>query len=111
MIGVGSMGGMMSLLFAELGIEVNFYDPSEEHDHTLLEHAKEAKVEDKIKYRKDYKDLCDNMGSPKVFVFSVLSAVLPTRLSMECGHTSSKTTSCWMHRMSTGITQNEDRND
>jgi 6-phosphogluconate dehydrogenase len=71
MIGVGNMGGMMSLLLAELGVEVNFYDPSEEHDHTLLEHAKEAKVEDKIKYRKDYKDLCDNMGSPKVFVFSV----------------------------------------
>jgi len=29
MIGVGSMGSMMSLLFAEHGAEVHFYDPSE----------------------------------------------------------------------------------
>lgn len=28
MIGVGSMGSMMSLLFAEHGAEVHFYDPS-----------------------------------------------------------------------------------
>jgi hypothetical protein len=30
MIGVGNMGGMMSLLFAEHGIEVFFYDPAEQ---------------------------------------------------------------------------------
>ena len=61
----------MSLLFAELGIEVSFYDPSGEHDRTLLDHAKEAKLEDKIKHRKNYKSLCEDLGSPKVFVLSV----------------------------------------
>lgn len=71
MIGVGNMGAMMTLLFAEFGIEVSFYDPSEEHDEALLRHAKGAKLQDKIKYRKDYQTLCENLGSPKVFVFSV----------------------------------------
>lgn len=61
----------MSLLFAEHGVEVNFYDPSEANDERLLDHAKEAKVEDKIIYRKDYESLCNNLGSPKVFVFSI----------------------------------------
>jgi phosphoglycerate dehydrogenase-like enzyme len=27
MIGVGSMGGSMSLLYAEYGVEVHYYDP------------------------------------------------------------------------------------
>jgi 6-phosphogluconate dehydrogenase len=71
MTGVGNMGAMMSLLFAELGIEVNFYHPSEAHRHLLLDHAKEAELEDKIKCRKDYKSLCENLGTPKVFVFSI----------------------------------------
>jgi 6-phosphogluconate dehydrogenase (decarboxylating) len=48
MIGVGKMGDMMSLLFAEHGIEVHFYDPSEQNVHTLLDHAREAKNHAKI---------------------------------------------------------------
>ncbi len=71
MIGVGNMGAMMSLLFAELGIEVNFYDPSADHDQAFLEHAKEAKLEDRIKQCKNYKAICENLGSPKAFVFSI----------------------------------------
>lgn len=61
----------MSLLFAELGIEVNFYDPSEAHVKLLLDHAKQGKLEDKIICHKDYKNLCDNLGTPKIFVFSL----------------------------------------
>ena len=71
MIGVGSMGGMMSLLFAEHGVEVQFYDPSEENVRLLLDHAKEAKVQDKIVHQKDYKELCESLDKPKVFVFSI----------------------------------------
>ena len=71
MIGVGNMGAMMSLLFAELGIEVTFYDPSEAHEKLLLDHAKEAKLEDKVKCRKDYKKLCENLATPKIIIFSV----------------------------------------
>jgi len=47
----------MSLLFAEHGVEVNFYDPMEENVKALLDHAKEAKCEDKIVHQKEYKDL------------------------------------------------------
>lgn len=48
----------MSLLFAEHGVEVNFYDPSEDNVKILLEHTKEAKREDKIVHQNDYKSLC-----------------------------------------------------
>ena len=48
MIGAGSMGGMMSLLFAELGLNVSAYDPSDENAQALLKYAKEAKMDDKI---------------------------------------------------------------
>ena len=62
---------MLSLLFAEKGVEVYFYDPSEENVRTLQENAKEAKVHDKIKHRSDYRELCESLDTPKVFVFSV----------------------------------------
>ena len=65
------MGGMMSLLFAEIGVEVNFYDPSPENSDALLKHAKEAKLEERVKSQKDYAALCESLGSPKVFVFSL----------------------------------------
>jgi 6-phosphogluconate dehydrogenase len=71
MIGVGSMGGSMSLLFAEHGVEVNFYDPSEDNVKALLIQAKEAKREDKIVHQKDYKALCEALDKPRVFVFSI----------------------------------------
>ena len=61
----------MSLLFAEYGVEVNFYDPSEENAKSLLKEAEEAKLSDKIKWQKDYESLCNSLGSPKVFVFSL----------------------------------------
>lgn len=63
--------GMMSLLFAERGVEVHFYDPSEQNVHVLRDHAKEAKVEKQIIHQKDYKELCDSLDKPKVFVFSI----------------------------------------
>jgi 3-hydroxyisobutyrate dehydrogenase-like beta-hydroxyacid dehydrogenase len=40
MIGFGSMGGSMSLLFAEHGLEVNFFVPSEDNVKALLHHAR-----------------------------------------------------------------------
>jgi 6-phosphogluconate dehydrogenase len=71
MIGTGSMGGMMSLLFAEYGVEVHFHDPSEEHVHVLLDHAKDIKLDNKIVHQKDYEELCQSLDKPKVFVFSI----------------------------------------
>ena len=71
----------MSFLFAEYGVEVNFYDPSEENAETLLKEAEQAKLSDKIKWQKDYKSLCDCLGSQKVFVFSLPTETLVTRPS------------------------------
>lgn len=61
----------MSLLFAEHGIEVNFYDPMEENVTALLDQAKEVGREDNIIHRKEYEDLCKALDKPRVFVFSI----------------------------------------
>ncbi|KAH0844728.1 6-phosphogluconate dehydrogenase (decarboxylating) [Fonsecaea monophora] len=74
MIGVGSMGGMMSLLYAEHGVEVHYYDPNEENVKQLQEHAEAIQARDRIVHQKDYKELCESIsspGSPKLFVFSI----------------------------------------
>ncbi|EXJ86035.1 hypothetical protein A1O1_06404 [Capronia coronata CBS 617.96] len=73
MIGVGSMGGMMSLLYAEHGVEVHYYDPKEENADALEENAKAIHLEKSVVRQKDYKDLCESLSSPnspKLFVFS-----------------------------------------
>jgi 6-phosphogluconate dehydrogenase len=76
MIGAGSMGGMMSLLCAEHGIEVHIFDPSAENVDRVLGQAKDAGLGDKTFREKDYKSLCKALqdpegGSPKVFLLSV----------------------------------------
>ncbi|KAF2432253.1 6-phosphogluconate dehydrogenase C-terminal domain-like protein [Tothia fuscella] len=86
MIGCGSMGGGMSLLFAENGIEVSLEDPSEEAMDHIIESAKKQGFGEKIRKFTDNKPLCESLGSPKVLVFSlphgtvgdsVLSGLLP----------------------------------
>jgi 6-phosphogluconate dehydrogenase len=49
MIGCGSMGGGMALLFAENGIEVSLEDPSEKAMGGIIESAKKQGFGDKIK--------------------------------------------------------------
>lgn len=74
MVGVGSMGSMMSLLFAEHGAEVHFYDPSEDNVKTLQDEAKNIGAADRIVHQKDYKELCDSLSDgkePRTFVFSI----------------------------------------
>lgn len=73
MIGAGNMGGMMSLLFAEYGIDVNIFDPSTDNVKLVLEQARDAKLDSKIFHQKDYESLCKSLpsDSPKVFVLSV----------------------------------------
>lgn len=61
----------MSLLFAEEGIHVHFYDPSEEHTRALQSHAKEANLMDRITAHGDYESLCKALETPRAFVFSV----------------------------------------
>ncbi|KAJ4399831.1 hypothetical protein N0V85_005918 [Neurospora sp. IMI 360204] len=59
MIGNGSMGGMMSLLFAEHGVDSHYYDPSKPNVEALQSHAKESEHEDKITYHNDHTSLCE----------------------------------------------------
>jgi 6-phosphogluconate dehydrogenase len=49
MIGCGSMGGGMALLFAENGIEVSLEDPSEKAMDEIIEAAKKQGFGDKVK--------------------------------------------------------------
>ncbi|KAF2840884.1 6-phosphogluconate dehydrogenase C-terminal domain-like protein [Patellaria atrata CBS 101060] len=86
MIGCGSMGGGMTLLFAEHGIHVSLQDPSEDAMDNVIKTAKDAGVEKYVSRFNDYESLCKSLGTPKVLVFSlphgsvgdtVLSGLLP----------------------------------
>ena len=71
MVGCGSMGGGMALLFAEKGITVLLEDPSEESVDKVLETAKKDGLRDRLEKHQGYEELCKNLGSPKVFIFSL----------------------------------------
>lgn len=73
MIGAGSMGGMMTLLCAEHGIEVHMFDPSPDSVNHVLEQAKNAGLDSRTFHQKDYESLCKALpsDSPKVFILSV----------------------------------------
>src|SRR5690554_4494775 len=71
MVGVGSMGGRMTLMFAEYGIHVHFFDPSEEMCDTLFSNARDAGLQHLVTRHNDYESLCKGLGAPKAFVFSL----------------------------------------
>ncbi|KAK8001928.1 6-phosphogluconate dehydrogenase (decarboxylating) [Apiospora marii] len=73
MFGVGSMGAMMSLLYAEKGAEVHFFDPSQANMDALAKQAKNIKLDRMVVPEKSYEAVCkaiETKGEPKVFVFS-----------------------------------------
>lgn len=61
----------MALLFAEHGVTVSLNDPSEENMNQLLATAEEEGLQDRMKKCGSYEDLCESLGSPKVFFFSL----------------------------------------
>ena len=61
----------MSLLFADHGITVLLNDPSESTVDGLLKTAEKDGIRNKLEKHLDYGDLCANLDSPKVFVFSI----------------------------------------
>lgn len=61
----------MALLFAEHGVTVCLNDPSEENMDQLLATAKKDGLQDRLEKHGEYEELCKNLGSPKVFVFSL----------------------------------------
>jgi 6-phosphogluconate dehydrogenase len=55
MIGCGSMGGGMALLFAEVGVHVSLSDPSEKAMDAVIEKAEKSGYNGKIKkFNGDY---------------------------------------------------------
>lgn len=71
-IGTGVMGSMMTLLLAEhADIDVSIYDRSEESMQRTIEKAQEANLEHKVHLCRDIESLCQSLGSPKVFLFSL----------------------------------------
>lgn len=61
----------MALRFAEQGIFVLLNDPGESTVDGLLKTAEKDGIRNKLEKHLDYEDLCKNLDSPKVFVFSL----------------------------------------
>ncbi|KAH7254631.1 6-phosphogluconate dehydrogenase [Fusarium solani] len=71
MIGVGSMGAMMSLLLAEKDIHVYYYDPSQSNSEALESHAEKAKLQENIHHYHTHESLCGALSSPRAFILSI----------------------------------------
>jgi len=71
MIGCGSMGGGMALLFAEHGLTVSLSDPAEEAMDGLIKEAKEKGFGDRLKKFKDQAEMAKSLNKPRVVAFSL----------------------------------------
>lgn len=65
------MGGGMTLLMAEHGIEISISDPSSQTVDALIASAEKQGIHHKLSKYTDYKSLCTSLSSPKVFFFSL----------------------------------------
>jgi 6-phosphogluconate dehydrogenase len=71
MIGTGSMGSMMAMLFVEHGCTVSMFDPSKGNMERAVKKARDAGFdESKIKAFDDYESLCKSLDEPKVICWS-----------------------------------------
>ncbi|CAI6334867.1 unnamed protein product [Periconia digitata] len=71
MIGCGSMGGGMALLFAENGVHVSLSDPAEDAMDSIISKAEKAGYSGKVEKFKGYKELCNSLSQPRLLVFSL----------------------------------------
>jgi 6-phosphogluconate dehydrogenase len=65
------MGSMFSLLLAENGIQVSIYDRSEAMLKLAVQKAEAAGLGHRIHVCYSYDELCQSLGAPKIFVFSL----------------------------------------
>jgi len=65
------MGGAVSLLFAEKGLDVSIVDTSRASLDKVAKNAEAAGLSKRIHICEDYDTLCQGLGSPKVFIFSL----------------------------------------
>lgn len=61
----------MSLIFAELGVEVHLYDLSQDTINSFMKTAEETGLGGKLKSEEDYEKLCKSLQSPRVFFLSL----------------------------------------
>ncbi|KAL3417734.1 6-phosphogluconate decarboxylating [Phlyctema vagabunda] len=72
MIGAGSMGGGMTLLFAEHGLSISILDPSEETVDKLISSGEcQGIPAGRLSKHTTYKSLCASLDKEKVFFFSL----------------------------------------
>ncbi|TRX95380.1 hypothetical protein FHL15_003711 [Xylaria flabelliformis] len=69
-LGIGSMGGAMSMLMGEAGYEVYYFDPSDENMDQLEKACRDIHLDNKVHRTSGYDDLCSKLSETKVFVFS-----------------------------------------
>ncbi|KAL5433090.1 hypothetical protein PMIN05_008519 [Paraphaeosphaeria minitans] len=99
MIGCGSMGGGMALLFAENGVNVSLSDPAEAMMDSVIDKAEKAGYHGKLSKYTDYKSLCSSLSQPRLLVFSlphgnvgdkVLEGLMPSLskndIILDCGN-------------------------
>ncbi|KAF2002096.1 NAD(P)-binding protein [Amniculicola lignicola CBS 123094] len=92
------MGGDMAMRFAESGINVSLWAPTDAIVDALIKKGEDVGYHDKIHKRKAYKDLCVSVPTPRLLVLSlphdtgsdeVLKALLPNLsngdIILDCG--------------------------
>ena len=65
------MGGSVALLFADNGIDVYIHDTSSTSLEKVAKNAQAAGLSARIHICDDYNALCQGLGTPKVFLFSL----------------------------------------
>jgi 6-phosphogluconate dehydrogenase len=65
------MGGALALLLADNGVDVSVHDIWETNLRKTEKAAEAAGLSARVHICKDYDSLCANLGSPKVFIFSL----------------------------------------
>ncbi|KAF2720868.1 6-phosphogluconate dehydrogenase C-terminal domain-like protein [Polychaeton citri CBS 116435] len=71
MIGCGSMGGGMTLLWAEAGVNVELQDPDTETMDNLVKESEKLKTPGKVTRHDSYDSLMKALDKQKVFVWSL----------------------------------------
>lgn len=70
-IGVGTMGGALALLLADNGVDVSIHDIWETNLQKTSKAAEVAGLAERIHVCRDYDSLCESLGTPRVFIFSL----------------------------------------
>ncbi|KAI0593061.1 6-phosphogluconate dehydrogenase [Biscogniauxia sp. FL1348] len=70
MLGVGSMGAMLTLLMAERGYEVYFFDPNEKNMTTLTQQSRSIQLSTRVHPSPSYAAVCASLPPPRVLLLS-----------------------------------------